>query len=252
MDPISLLLMAQSAVSAIRTGCQMLSEGKAEIDKFKKQVEDGIGDAKAIYKEVTGIWAWICSLFGVQKPRGHAVADTQVKEAAPSKKIVKKAVKEPELSYEEYKAKAVHDIFDQLKIYFDIQKQLKEHCLELESQSSTTDKVAENAIDLIEIRWQMREMTIQVREAMSWTPESLGLQDLYRQFLNTYDDILEQQEFARQLKRKQEVDAKWRRELLRNHRIDRSVQVVTVLMLLLWTWGFLLSLRWLGTIRGGL
>ena len=48
--------MAQSAVGAIRAGCQMLSEGKAEIGKFKKQVEGGIADAKAIYAEVTGIW----------------------------------------------------------------------------------------------------------------------------------------------------------------------------------------------------
>ncbi len=45
--------MAQSAVGAIRAGCQMLSEGKAEIGKFKKQVEGGVADAKAIYKEVT-------------------------------------------------------------------------------------------------------------------------------------------------------------------------------------------------------
>ena len=244
--------MAQSAVSAIRTGCQMLSEGKAEIDKFKKQVEGGVKDAKAIYKEVTGIWGWIKSLF--VKPVPQLARET---ESSPVVQVAKKNEKtkrqpEQELSYEEYKAKAVHDIFEQLKIYFDVQRQLKEHCLELESQSSTTDKVADNAIDLIEIRWQMREMTVQVREAMSWTPESLGLQDLYRQFLQTYDDILEQQEFARQLKRKQEVDAKWRRELLKNHRIDRAVQVGTVLILVLWTWGFLLSLRWQETIRAGL
>ena len=71
MDPISLLLMAQSAVAAIRTGCTMLAEGKAEIDKFKKTVEKGVGDAKAIYKEVTGIWGWIQSLFSPKqvKPR---------------------------------------------------------------------------------------------------------------------------------------------------------------------------------------
>ena len=241
--------MAQSAVSAIRTGCQMLSEGKAEIDKFKKQVEGGVKDAKAIYKEVTGIWSWVKSLFGV-KP--VAVEKAAASVVASEKPKTTKRQPEQELSYEEYKAKAVHDIFEQLKIYFDVQRQLKEHCLELESQSSTTEKIADNAIDLIEIRWQMKEMTVQVREAMSWTPESLGLQDLYRQFLNTYDDILEQQEFARQLKRKQEVDAKWRRELLRNHRIDRAVQMVTVLVLVLWTWGFLLSLKWLETTHDGL
>jgi hypothetical protein len=243
--------MAQSAVSAIRTGCQMLSEGKAEIDKFKKQVEGGVKDAKAIYAEVKGVWGWIKGLFGMAQKTPSPTLNVQ-KPVSETVKQTTKRQPEPELSYEEYKAKAVHDIFEQLKIYFDVQRQLKEHCLELEAQSSTTDKVADNAIDLIEIRWQMREMTVQVREAMSWTPESLGLQDLYRQFLQTYDDILEQQEFARQLKRKQEVDAKWRRELLRNHRIDRAVQVVAVLVLVLWTWGFLLSLKWQETIHAGL
>jgi hypothetical protein len=242
--------MAQSAVSAIRTGCQMLSEGKAEIDKFKKQVEGGVKDAKAIYSEVTGIWGWIKSLFKPSAVEKKTASGT-INPVVETKPTSSRKTKEPELSYEEFKAKSVHDIFEQLKVYFDIQKKLKEICLELESQSSTTDKVAENAIDLIEIKWQMREMTVQVREAMSWTPESLGLQDLYKQFLQTYDDILEQQEFARQLKHKQEVNAKWRRELLRNHRIDRAVQLVTVVVLILWTWGFLLSLKWLVMTHDG-
>ena len=64
MDPISLLMAAQAAVSAIRKGCEMLKEGKAEIDKFKKDVEGGVANAKAIYKEVTGLWGWIKKLFG--------------------------------------------------------------------------------------------------------------------------------------------------------------------------------------------
>ena len=67
MDPISLLLMAQSAVSAIRTGCQWLSDGKAAIDSFKKTAEGGVKDAKAIYGQVTGIWGWITGLFGSPK-----------------------------------------------------------------------------------------------------------------------------------------------------------------------------------------
>lgn len=58
-------MLAQGAVAAIRSGCQMLSEGKAEIDKFKKTVEQGVGDAKAIYGQVTGLWGWITGLFEI-------------------------------------------------------------------------------------------------------------------------------------------------------------------------------------------
>lgn len=58
--------MAQGAVSAIRSGCEMLREGKAEIGKFKQTIEQGVGDAKAIYNEVTGLWGWLSGLFGAK------------------------------------------------------------------------------------------------------------------------------------------------------------------------------------------
>lgn len=241
--------MAQTAVSAIKSGCQMLSEGRADLEKFKAGAEQAVSDVKAIYKEVTGLWSWLKGLFGIsiQKPE---ISIQQQQPVQKTKKTIQ--VKQPELTYEEYKAKSVHDIFENLKVYFETIRQLKQHCLELEAESTTTERVADNALDLIEIRWQLKEMSIQVREAMSWTPESLGLQDLYKEFLKTYDDIVEQQEFARQLQRKKERDAKWRQELLRNHRIERMVQVATVLLLILWMWGFLLSLKWLVTTQNGL
>ena len=241
--------MAQSAVGAIRAGCQMLSEGKAEIGKFKSQVEGGIANAKAIYKEVTGIWGWVKSLFGAKPVAVEKAAASVVVSEKPK---ATKRQPEPELTYEQFQSRAVHEICEHLKVYFEAIRELNVHCQELEADSSTTEKVATNAIDLIEIRWQLKQMGVQVREAMVYTPEELGLQDLYSNFLKTYNEILEEQEFARQVKQKKETDAKWRRELLRNHRIDRAVQMVTVLVLVLWTWGFLLSLKWLETTHDGL
>jgi hypothetical protein len=253
VDPFSLLLAAQAAVAAIRSGCEMLREGKAEIDKFKKTVEQGVGDAKAIYKEVTGIWTWLKGLFGGKPP---APAISVIKPAAepvkaePAKKA--KRQPEPELSYEEYKARAIHDVCEQLKTFFEIQRQLKEHCRELEEQSKTTERVADSAIDRIEIETQLVSLSTQIREAMTYTPEELGLQDLYKRFLAMYALILEEQEFERQLKRKKERDAKWQRELLRNHRIDRAVVAALVSLGILWMWAFLLSLGWLARTHAGL
>jgi hypothetical protein len=83
------------------------------------------------------------------------------------------------------------------------------------------------------------------------TPESLGLGDLYKQFLSMYDLILEEQEAARMLAQKKQRDAKWQRELLRNHRIDRAVATALILVLILWMWGFLLSLGWLARTHAG-
>jgi hypothetical protein len=181
--------MAQSAVGAIRAGCQMLSEGKAEIGKFKKQVEGGVADAKAIYKEVVGIWGWLQSLFGAPtKPAERVVVQpTQPTEAKPVAKKTK-AQPEQELSYEEFQARAVHEICENLKVYFEAIRQLKIHCRELEEEALTTEKVADSAIDRIEMQWQMAQLSAQLKQAMIYgTPEELGLGSMYKEFLVKYD-----------------------------------------------------------------
>jgi len=206
--------MAQSAVGAIRAGCQMLSEGKAEISKFKKQVEGGVADAKAIYKEITGIWGWLKSLLSGDKNNKKPAITPAPSVIDEPKKITKKSKEqEPELSYEEFQARAVHEICENLKIYFEAMRQLKAHCRELEEQALTTEKVADSAIDRIEMEWQMKQLSTQLKQAMIWgTPEELGLGSMYQEFLVKYDEILEEQEAARELKAKKERNAAWRQE----------------------------------------
>ena len=223
--------MAQSAVGAIRAGCQMLSEGKAEIGKFKKQVEGGIADAKAIYAEVTGIWGWIQSLFGA-KPTSSIklVLPTATEAPKPATKKAKREP-EPELSFEEFQARAVHEICENLKIYFEAMRHLKAHCRELDELALTTDKVADSAIDRIEIQWQMNQLSAQLKQAMIYgTPESLGLGSMYKEFLVKYDEILEEQEVARELKAKRERDNRWRLEHRKEILIAKATYVVAIAM----------------------
>ena len=225
--------MAQSAVGAIRAGCQMLSEGKAEIGKFKKQVEGGIADAKAIYKEVTGIWGWIKGLLGSPKQSAGSLVAKQAIAAEPAKSFTKKAKREPEpeLSYEEFQARAVHEICENLKVYFEAMRHLKAHCRELDELALTTDKVADSAIDRIEIQWQMNQLSAQLKQAMIYgTPESLGLGSMYKEFLAKYDEILEEQEVARELKAKRERDNRWRLEHRKEILIAKVTYAVAVAM----------------------
>jgi len=225
--------MAQSAVGAIRAGCQMLSEGKAEIGKFKKQVEGGIADAKAIYAEVTGIWGWITGLLSGGKDKKKSMSMPPVAVVDDPKKITKKVKKEPEpeLSYEEFQARAVHEICENLKIYFEAMRHLKAHCRELDELALTTDKVADSAIDRIEIQWQMNQLSAQLKQAMIYgTPESLGLGSMYKEFLAKYDEILEEQEVARELKAKRERDNRWRLEHRREILIAKVTYAVAVAM----------------------
>jgi hypothetical protein len=222
--------MAQSAVSAIRAGCQMLSEGKAEIGKFKKQVEGGIADAKAIYAEVTSIWGWLTGLLSGGKDNKKPVS-MPVATVVDAPKKIKKKEAEPELSYEEFQARAVHEICENLKIYFEAMRHLKAHCRELDELALTTDKVADSAIDRIEIQWQMNQLSAQLKQAMIYgTPESLGLGSMYKEFLAKYDEILEEQEVARELKAKRERDNRWRLEHRREILIAKVTYAVAVAM----------------------
>ena len=223
--------MAQSAVSAISAGCQMLREGKAEIDKFKKTVEGGVGDAKAIYKEVTGLWGWITGLLSGSKPAAKTLVAASQVEAKPEPERKKTRTKEPELSYEEYQARAVHEICENLKVYFEAIRQLKIHCRELELEALTTEKVADSAIDRIEMQWQMEQLASQLKQAMIYgTPTELGLGSMYKEFLAKYDEILEEQEVARELKAKQERETAWRHEHRREILVAKLVYVAAVVM----------------------
>jgi hypothetical protein len=228
--------MAQSAVGAIRAGCQMLSEGKAEIGKFKKQVEGGVADAKAIYKEVVGIWGWIQSLFGAKPaPSVKPVLPTAAEAPKPVAKKAK-AGPEPELSYEEFQARAVHEICENLKVYFEAIRQLKIHCRELEEEALTTEKVADSAIDRIEIQWQMQQLSAQLKQAMIYgTPEELGLGSMYKEFLVKYDEILEEQEVAREIKRKKERDSAWQHEHREQILVAKVGYVIVIAIGVLWT-----------------
>ena len=223
--------MAQSAVSAISAGCQMLREGKAEIDKFKKTVEGGVSDAKAIYKEVAGIWGWIAGLFSGKKPTQKVVVPTASIEKQAEPKRNRRAEPEPELSYEEFQARAVHEICENLKVYFEAMRQLKDHCRELEREALTTEKVADSAIDRIEMEWQMNQLSGQLKQVMIYgTPAELGLGSMYKEFLAKYDEILEEQEVARELKEKKERDNRWRLEHRKEILIAKATYAVAVAM----------------------
>lgn len=244
--PIAALIALQSTVVAIKQGCQMLSEGRAEIGKLKKTVEQGVGDAKAIYKEITGVWSWVKSLFGKPPP----ISPIKAPEPAQAAPVRSKKAPEPELSYEEYQTRAVHQVCEHLKTFFEIRRQLTEHCHKLEEESKTTEKIEDSAIDRVQIEMQLESMSTQIREAMVYAPKEL--KDIYTRFLKMYDQIMEEQAFARQLKKKQDKDAKWQRELLRNHRIDRAVVGITVLLVVLWMWALMLSIAWQERTPGGL
>jgi len=225
--------MAQSAVGAIRAGCQMLSEGKAFIDDAKSEVEGIVGQVKETYKTVTGLWGWITGLFGGTKQVEDAPPAAPVAATKVSKPVAKKA--KPELSYEEFQARAVHDICENLKVYFEAIRQLKIHCRELDEEALITEKVADSAIDRIEIQWQMKQLSAQLKQSMIYgTPESLGLGAMYAEFLAKQDEIVEEQEVARELKLKKDRDNAWQHDHRKQILMAKLGYVIVLTVSALW------------------
>ena len=237
MDPFSLLMAAQATVAAIRSGCEMLSQGKAEITKTKATIEKAVADGKAIYSELIGLWDWITGLFGAapSKPKNKVTvkADAGVVQK-PSRAINYKPKPVDQLSYEEYQTQAIHQICEQLKTFFEIRRQLQEYCHDLEEESKTTTDIEGAALDRIQIEMQLEQMTVQIRETMIYTPKDIGLQSIYTRFLKMYDQILEEREFDRALKRKQEIDARWQREYQQQILVAKLGYAVVVAIVGLW------------------
>jgi len=63
VDPFTAIAALRAAYSGIQYCCQALGEGKVEVQRIKKAVED----AKTIAKDVSGIWSTIKSLFKFTK-----------------------------------------------------------------------------------------------------------------------------------------------------------------------------------------
>ena len=244
-------MAAQGIVAGIRQGCDLLRQGQAQIKEIKKAVGEAqafVNEAKSLWSTVKAFWD---SLFGKKPSKPSApVPSVKVAEPAPAdKRVEKKANRkqaEPELSYEEFQARAIHDICEQLKKFFEIKRQLNEYCRELEENSKTTEDIEGAALDRIQIEMQIEQMTVQIREAMIYTPKEIGLADIYSRFLKMYNQILEERELDRQLKLKQKREEEWQRDYRRRVRVDKTMFAIAAFLIYLQLVGIFSALS-LGT-----
>ena len=109
-------MAAQTAVSFIKKGCDMLHQGRMELEGAKKTVEGVMADVKAI----SGLWSWLVGLFTSKKDTNTSKPDT--KPLAKTKTTLKK-----QQSYEEMELQTINDVGIQLGNFFDIQAQLNNY-----------------------------------------------------------------------------------------------------------------------------
>ena len=198
MDPFSLLLAAQAAVGFIKAGCNMLHDGRMELEGAKKTVEGVISDVKAI----KGIFDWFIGLFKRAEPN------------TPSKPVAQKKAAAKKQSYEDLELKLISEIGANLGVLFDTQQSINNYYIELEETSKTnydpTQNTSQKAIERALIELQMEKLMEQTREAMVYAPPEL--KDLYSRFLKMHQKIEREQEWARAETIRRTRLARWKQE----------------------------------------
>lgn len=238
-------MLAQGAVSAIRSGCEMLQEGRAIIDEFKGEAEGVVGEVTATIDELRGLWDWAVGIWNsVAGVFGAAPKEEpQIIVKPTAKKPVAKKTVAAEPDAEVLQMQIVHEVSQQLGKFFDIQQQIQNHYKNLEDTSLHVYEEGQNhamkAIERVEVELQLEEMSKKIRETMVYAP--MELKDLYSRFLLMYGKIKEEQEFARQeqiaAKRYKET-RKWQRH---NFRIEVGMWAVGLVWVLLILWGMMLQ-----------
>jgi len=214
-------MAAQAAVGFIKQGCNMLHEGRMELEGAKKTVEGVISDVKAI----KGIFNWFIGLF-VSQP-----AKTTDSKPLAQKKA--KATTQQQQSYEELELKLISEIGANLGVLFDTQQEITNYYLELEETSKTNYDPAQNtskkAIERALIELQMEKLLEQTREAMVYAPPEL--KDLYSRFLVMHGKIEREQEWARSEMIRRARLARWQKEQDEIELIQLTSGVIAVMFI---------------------
>ena len=247
------------ALDGIRSCVDMLNEGKGELKAVTGEIKQGVESAKAIYTEVTSFWSWLTKLLGGPSKPAHgpippspaAVEASSPAEAEPAAKQGKKQVKQ------NVEGPSVDDVIEQFLTHFtnfieaqttilDAIEDEREKILNVWNPKQNNRRAA---IDLIRYERRIDDMAMELSGLMAGAPRKLG--SVREQFSEKLEIVRNAQAEAKnraRVKRQQEL---WQQDLLRNHRIDRGVTAATVVLVILWLWGMLLSLGWLGKIPAG-
>jgi len=221
-------MAAQAAVGFIKQGCNMLHEGRMELEGAKKTVEGVIADVKAI----KGIFDWFVGLFKRAEPTKSAETPKPVAKAK-AKAIAAKQ------TYEELELKLIKDIGDKLGFLFDTQQEINNYYHELEETNKNnydpTQNNSKKAIERALIELQMEKLFEQVREAMVYAPAEL--KDLYSRFLKMHQKIEQEQEWARAEMVRRARLKRWKQEQYEIRCIELTCGVFAVVfMSLIFGW----------------
>ncbi len=218
------MLMLGSALKGIRSCCEMLNEGKAEIQRIKKGVED----AKAIVKDVSGFFGWLKGLFLPQDKQ-----DTNPVQAT-AKETPKKA--DEYIEYIPDEDAIVDQFIKHVGDFFKAQAYLVAYKEDLERKVFSSSYGDNNigALELISIETKLVKCGRELVELMNEAPPQLG--PLYSRYKSMYSKILDEQKKTRERDRRNEKQRRIDKIKADNDRVDRCVPHWVILGLIIIFW----------------
>jgi hypothetical protein len=219
------MLMLGSALKGIRSCCEMLNEGKAEIQRIKKGVED----VKAIVKDVSGFFGWLKGLFVSEDKQPTNQSQVTAKET-PKKT-------EPEyIDYIPDEDAIVDQFIKHVGDFFKAQAYLVAYKEDLERKVFSSSYGDNNigALELISIETKLVKCGRELVELMNEAPPQLG--PLYSRYKSMYSKILDEQKKTRERDRRNEKQRRVDKIKADNDRVDRCVPHWVILGLIIIFW----------------
>jgi hypothetical protein len=229
----------RGAWAGIQYCCDALNGGAVEIRQAKKTIEGGVASAKAIYKEVTGIWDWVKGLLGGKpEPKPEPIpASSPATVDAPKAKTKRKS--EPEYLDEDA---VVQQFIEDLGTWFDAYHELKAIADKAYVEIFSKDVVDQKEVlKLTQLQVELDKAYPDLMSQMtSRAPWQLG--PIWSRFNEMQDKVAAKQEARRVQEKRQRAKRAAEEAQRRSDQIDRNMT---------WFWAItLVSYFWLlmGTV----
>ena len=233
LDPLTLKLAfegAKFALNGIRSCCEMLSEGKVEIQRIKK----GVDDAKSIAKDVSGLWSFAKGLLDsfLGKPKPDPIVAPVVPDAPAAKS------KDEYVDYIPDEDDVSEQFFDHLITFMQNQSIILDHIAEQKELLLNTFDPKQNsrvaAALLIKDERKINQMALEFSALLSSAPRVLGA--VHADFKEKYPVVLEAQQRAKERLRIARQQASWRQEQAYKEGLALMVGIFLTLVLTAWLW----------------
>jgi hypothetical protein len=233
----------RAAYSGIQYCCESLREGTVEVQRVKKEVTQGVESAKALYREVTGLWGWLKGLFGAaEQPKQAPSTTVAIAEPVAQKKASKK---DEYTNYIPTQDDVVQQFIEHLGVWFENYGKLKEYAEHRYKEVFEKDEInSKEVLELTQLQAELDSAFPTLSTLMSGAPWQLG--PIWTQFKEMQDKVKAGQAARQMRQRREKARLEAQAAQIRSDRIDRNM-VILWSLILVWFFWMMMGIVWLNT-----